>query len=182
MSLDSHIDMRTREGRALRSATVEKATEKAVASLSDLARAEARLREIRGQMPEGGENRDKFWAPSPPEGWDYQWKRRTIYNQEDPSYQVELSRNGWEAVPLSRHPEMMPKNWQGNTIEVEGQVLMERPKILTDEARARELRAARDIVKTKEAQLRSGRSDDLGPRQVLAHKKSREAIQIPDEE
>ena len=70
---------------------------------------------------------DKFWAPPPPDGWDYQWKRRSVYNQEDPAYQVELARQGWEAVPLSRHSEMMPRGWSGQTIEVEGMTLMERP-------------------------------------------------------
>ena len=149
---------------------------------ASLARAEARLREVRQNLPVGGDNRDKFWAPPPPPGWDYQWKRRTIYNQEDPSYQVELIRNGWEAVPLSRHPEMMPNGWKGNTIEVEGQVLMERPKVLTDEARRLENIAAKEAVMTKEAQMRSGNANDLGKREVHRFSKSREAIPIPDGE
>jgi len=149
---------------------------------SSLARAEARIREIRGQMPDGGESRDKFWAPSPPDGFDYQWKRRSVYNQEDPAYQVELARQGWEAVPLSRHSEIMPKGWSGQTIEVEGMTLMERPMIFTKEARMREDRAAREAVITKEAQLRSSRKGDLGNREVLAFNKSREAIAIPDGE
>lgn len=148
---------------------------------ASLARAEARLREIRGNMPEGGDNRDRFYAPPPPPGFDYQWKRKTIYNQEDPAYQVELIRNGWEPVPLSRHPEMMPKGWTGQTIEIDGQCLMERPKVLTDEARLREDRAAREAVLTKEAQLRATRDGDLGRREVQRFSKSRSAIQIPDE-
>jgi len=173
----SNIDMRTREGRALREQS--KSGDDKSASL---ARAEARLREIRKGMPEGGDNRDKFWAPSPPDGFDYQWRRRTIYNQEDPSYQVELIRQGWEPVPLSRHPEMMPRGWKGETIEVEGQVLMERPMVLTQEARLRENRAAREAVLTKEAQLRATRKGDLGERRVTDFSKSREAIAIPDGE
>jgi hypothetical protein len=145
------------------------------------ARAKARLAEIRGNLPEGGADRDKFWAPEPPDGWDYQWKMRTIYNQENPAYQVELIRNGWEPVPLTRHPEMMPKGWSGKTIEIEGLVLMERPKVLTDEARARESRAAFEAVRTKEQQLSATRDGDLGKRQVLGFSKTREAIQIPDD-
>ncbi len=144
-------------------------------------RAARRLKEIREGLPEGGENRDKYWAPEPPTGWDYQWKRRTIYNQEDPAYQVELMRNGWEAVPLDRHPEMMPKGWAGKTIEVDGLVLMERPKVLTDEARTRESRAAVEAVRTKEQQLSSTRDGDLGRRRVLGFSNTIEAISIPDE-
>lgn len=155
--------------------------EKTGDKMSSLARAEARLRDIRGNMPSGGDNRDRFWAPEPPPGWDYQWKRLTIYNQEDPSYQVELVRNGWEPVPLSRHPEMMPKGWSGQTIDVDGQRLMERPKVLTDEARIRENRSAREAVLTKEAQLRATRDGDLGRREVQRFSKSRESIPIPDE-
>lgn len=144
-------------------------------------RAKKRLKALRESMPEGGSDRDKFWAPAPPPGWDYQWKRRTIYNQEDPAYQVELARNGWEPVPLSRHPDMMPKGWTSATIEVEGLVLMERPMVLTQEARLRESRAARESVLTKEAQLRETRKGDLGARQVREFSKTREAIAIPDE-
>jgi len=172
-------DGRTREGRAMREAMKHQGGD---LSNDAAARAEARIREIRGQMPDGGETRDKFWAPPAPDGWDYQWKRRSVYNQEDPAYQVELARQGWEAVPLSRHSEMMPKGWSGQTIEVEGMTLMERPMIFTKEARMREDRAAREAVITKEAQLRSSRKGDLGNREVLAFNKSREAIAIPDGE
>ena len=144
-------------------------------------RAAIRLAEIRGSLPEGGDNRDKFWAPRPPDHYDYQWKRRTIYNQEDPSYQVELARNGWEPVPLNRHPDMMPKGWPGNVIEIEGLVLMERPLVLTIEARQREGRSAREAVATKEAQLGASRTGDLGRREVQRFSKTREAIVIPEE-
>lgn len=149
---------------------------------SSLARAEARAREIRGNMPDGGAARDKFWAPPPPDGWDYQWKMRTCMGEEFHSYQVELARNGWEPVPLNRHPELMPQGWSGETIEVEGLVLMERPKVFTDEAREMEARSAREAVMTKEAQLRDGRAGDLGPREVHRFSKSRSPIAVPADE
>lgn len=149
---------------------------------SSIARAEARLREIRGNIPEGGALRDKFWAPEAPAGWTYEWKTRTVMNEEMSSYIVELARNGWEAVPLSRHPEMMPKGWSGETIEVEGLVLMERPSVLTEEDRAMEARNAREAVVTKERQLRDGRGDDLGRREVHRFSKSRAPIDIPGNE
>jgi hypothetical protein len=103
-------------------------------------------------------------------------------NEEQHHYIVELSRNGWEPVPLARHPEMMPQGWKGETIEVEGLMLMERPSVLTDEDRAEEVRLAREAVYTKEQQLRSGRDGDLGRRQVLNHSKSRSPIDVPGDE
>ena len=107
------------EGRAKESRLQKTGVAKKESAEASLARAEARIREIRGNMPAGGQNRDKFWAPPPPEGFDYQFKMKTVMGEEFYSYQVELARNGWEAVPLSRHPEMMPAGWTGETIEIE---------------------------------------------------------------
>lgn len=177
-------DGRTREGRAFRKNM--DATSVAPAPLDakadSLARAEARLREIRENQPDGGAVRDKFWAPEPPNGWDYQWKATHVMGEEQSAYIVELSRQGWTPVPLSRYPTMMPGSWKGETIENEGQVLMERPKVLTEEARAQEARAAREAVLTKEQQLRSGRGSDLGPREVHRFSKSRAPIGVPSDE
>ena len=181
--LASIPDGRTKEGRAMRQASSQAAPAAKVDDKSaSLARAEARLREIRETIPEGGALRDKFWAPEAPAGWTYEWKMRSVMNEEQNHYIVELSRNGWEPVPLSRHPEMMPHGWQGETIEVEGLMLMERPEVLTKEDRAEEARLAREAVYTKERQLRDGRDSDLGKRQVLAHSKSRSAIAVPGDE
>ena len=182
-------DGRTREGKAQRKMLDVTSVKREVGDAtniydksSSLARAEARLREIRENLPDGGAVRDKFWAPEPPNGFDYQWKTKTVLGEEQHSYIVELARQGWEAVPLSRHPEMMPNGWHGETIEVEGLVLMERPSILTQEARAQEAHAAREAVMTKEAQLRTGRGSDLGPREVHRFSKSRSPIGVPSDE
>lgn len=148
-----------------------------------LARAEARLREIRAQGGDLDEYRDRLWAPTPPDGWDYQWCVRAVLNQEDPAKHVELQRQGWSPVPRRRHPEMMPQGWTGDTIENGGLVLMERPLTLTLEARERERRAALAAVREKEAQL------GMTPKGHIAResrhtgvRKSYEAIAIPDEE
>ena len=90
-----------------------------------------------------------------PDGWSYEWKRHTLLGREDPSYQVSLARAGWEAVPASRHPEMMPVNSKMSLIERKGMILMERPMSLTNEARDVELRRARMQVRAKEQQLGS---------------------------
>ena len=86
-----------------------------------------------------------------PHGMTYEWKRKTIYNLEDPGYQVLLANNGWYPVEASRHPEMMPIGARGS-IEREGMVLMERPKEITDAVLARDKVTARDQVKIKEDQ------------------------------
>lgn len=151
-------------------------------AMDSVARAEARLMQLRDSSQYGDAARDKFWAPRPPEGWDYQWKTFKVMGEDWSSYQVELARNGWEPVPLSRHPEMMPVGWKGNSIEVEGLVLMERPLQMTLEARHNEALEAKSNVLTKEAQLRNGNSSDLGRRQVHRFSKTREAVPVPTDE
>lgn len=92
-----------------------------------------------------------------PDGWSYEWKRKSVHGLEDPAYQVNLASGGWTAVPVdrdARHRALMP---QGNyaTIERDGMMLMERPLELTEEARDVELRRARGQVRAKEQQLAS---------------------------
>ena len=119
------------------------------------AAAEARAAEILGQSNAFEEGNDRFYVdPSKiPDGWTYEWKTRTIYNKEDPAYQVNLARTGWTTVPRVRHPEMMPAGHPGDTIEVDGQVLMERPEMITAQVRNMDNRRARDQVRAKEEQL-----------------------------
>jgi hypothetical protein len=96
---------------------------------------------------------------------------------------VELARQGWEVVPATRHPQMMPKgNWQ--TIERDGMMLMERPKVLTEDVHASNLKKARLQVRAKEAQLNQapeGTFDRDDPRVKPSIKKSFEAMKIDSE-
>jgi hypothetical protein len=151
------------------------------------ARAAKRAAEIRGHLGDLDEGTDEFYIdPSCiPSGWTYEWKMRTVLNQENPSYQVHLARMGWEPVPASRHPEMMPAGFTQKTIERKGMVLMERPKEITDEARSIEMRRARQQVKAKEEQLAAA-----GPGQfersnkdasLVKVKKSYEPMPVPEE-
>jgi len=166
--------------------TVEK-TSKPAASAKETAeqaraRAEARIREIRGNpdLQNGGAERDKFYAPPPPDGWSYEWKVKSVMGKDDLDAIRRVEMSGWTPVPLSRHPELMPRGWSGDAIEVGGLVLMERPKVFTDEARAEEKRAAREAVLMKELQMKEGRGSDLGPRKVNNMRKSYESIDVPD--
>ena len=178
---DTNIDFRSKEGRALKAATTPDEAPK-TSTESSKARAEARIRAIRGNPDlANGTDRDKYWAPPPPDSWDYQWKLKSVLGQDDVDRIRQNEMNGWEPVPLSRHPELMPKGWKGDTIEVGGLVLMERPMMFTQEAREEERRAAREAVITKESQMKEGRSGDLGQRQVNRLSKSHGRIDVPSE-
>jgi hypothetical protein len=112
----------------------------------------AQVREMKGDADdyEGGND---FWAPEAPAGWTYEWKRHLVAGQEDPTHMVELLRDGWEAVPTSRHPEMMPGQGNYPTIIRKGMILMERPTELVREAKEIDRRKAVMQVRAKEAQL-----------------------------
>lgn len=184
---------RIREGRALRAASILADVDSYV-EVGDIpsaksietpeqsrARAEAKIRQLRGNPELSGMDRDKYWAPPPPDGWDYQWRLKAVLGKDEIDQIRQDELNGWEAVPLSRHPELMPRNWTGGTIEVGGLVLMERPLIFTQEAREEERRNAREAVVTKEMQMREGRASDLGQRQVNRFSKSHARIDVPSE-
>jgi hypothetical protein len=149
------------------------------------ARAARRAAELRehGSTDDGS---DKFYINPRivPDGWTYEYRRFTVMGAQDPSYQVTLATKGWEAVPASRHPELMPLGYTGNTIERKGMILMERPKEITDEAKSRDYRNARDLVRAKEAQISGappGTFDRTNKGSPLAKvTKSYESIAIPD--
>jgi hypothetical protein len=147
------------------------------------ARAAKRAAELREHLTTFDDGVDKFSTPPAPAGWTYEWKRRTVMGWEDPSYLSSLARLGWEPVQASRHPELMPKGYVGS-IEREGQVLMERPQEITDEVKARDLRAARQQVQIKAGQLdpkgRGGLMDRADADATMKVKKSYEAMPIPD--
>lgn len=142
----------------------------------------AELLEHVGTMDQG---QDKFAFDTNivPDGWSYEWKRLEIFGKQDPAYQVSLARSGWDAVPSERHPEMMPQNWKGGTIEREGMILMERPTEITDMVKANDLRRARNQVRQKEEQLSGAGagefSRDNKGNSLVKIKKSYEAMAIP---
>ena len=60
------------------------------------ARAAARAAEVRNNMGDMDEGTDDFYVDPKviPAGWGYEWKRKTVFGQEDPAYQVQLARTG----------------------------------------------------------------------------------------
>jgi hypothetical protein len=150
-------------------------------------RAAKRAAEIRGHIGSMDEGIDEFYIPpdTVPDGWTYEWKRKSVMGQEDSSYLVSLRRLGWDPVPANRHPEMMPMGSSAETIERKGMILMERPTEITEEVKRIELRKARAQVQQKQAQLGeapAGQFERTNKGDPLAKiKKSYEPITIPDE-
>jgi hypothetical protein len=150
------------------------------------ARAAARAAQLREHQGDQNDGADKFYVDPHdiPEGWDYEWKRVSTLGKADPSYEVATARAGWEPVPAERHPAYMPTGGTYSVIERDGLVLMERPREITDEARARDQKAARAQMRQKEAQL-SGNPDGHFERtnkdqSMVSVKKSFEHVPIPD--
>lgn len=157
--------------------TLNGVVEKRIPEEDPRARAARRLAELQGhwggELPPDMDTTDKFYVDRSrvPDGWDYEWKAFQILGKEDPSAWTDVGNGGWEAVPLSRHPDMMPEGWQGNTIDRYGMRLMERPMLITEQVRARELRKARQQVGDKEAQLTG-----VGPGEFERRKSSGESL------
>ena len=149
------------------------------------ARVAAELRAHRnGDLDDGT---DEFFVEPGviPDGWTYEWKTKTVMGAEDPAHQVQLKRNGWEPVPSSRHPEMMPAGYIGVEITRKGMVLMERPSEITEEIRQLDNRRARLQVRAKEEQLAAAPSGHFERsnkgNEMSKIKKGYEAMPIPEQ-
>jgi hypothetical protein len=133
------------------------------------------------------EGTDRFYVDpnSIPDGWTYNWKRFSSFELQDSANMIRVKREGWEAVPASRHPEMMPQGEPDNgMIMRDGLVLMECPTEIVRERQAIDLKRARDQVRYKEQQL-SGTPEGTMTRDHAKVrpqiKKSYSAIPVPDE-
>ncbi len=128
---------------------------------------------------------DEFKLPPAPPGWTYEWKTKAVLGQINHAHMTELYRQGWEEVPTSRHPEEMPLQGNHPTIERKGMVLMQRPTVIVEEARAMQLQRARSQVKFKEEQLNGPPEGGLGHRDHAQVKpkisKGYEPIPVPKE-
>jgi hypothetical protein len=147
-------------------------------------RAAKRAAELRGHLGDMNQGTDDFFVPPEfiPDGWSYEWKRKTNVGMEDPAYQVALARMGWEPVPSSRHPSMMPDDNKYQIIERKGMILMERPLEITEEARQIERNNARNQIRNKEQQLAAAPDGTMTRDHAQARpkiNKSFEAIPIP---
>ena len=82
------------------------------------------------------------------DGFELEWKRYNVYGMDQPSYIAGMLANGWRPVCASRLPGYFSNESEGAII-YEGQILMERPTELCEEARRDEARKAAAQVQVK---------------------------------
>lgn len=97
----------------------------------------------RQSVPGNGTDQFAAAASYAPQGWVYEWKRHSIYNSPQTTYQSTIQRVGrWSPVPADRHPGVFgPPDMKGSIIH-DGLILMERPWALHEEAKNEEKRTA----------------------------------------
>jgi hypothetical protein len=91
-----------------------------------------------------------------PPGWDYQWNSVSIAGNSDIILDQNhmMHQNGWRPVPASRYQgTLVPKGATGSIIRGQ-QMLMERPLILSQEARAEDLRNAEALINDRNESLK----------------------------
>ena len=126
--------------------------------IDHMERARKRIADLRAQYGDLDEDSDsdvyldRFYAEAPP-GWTYEWKTHTVFGKNFPHYSTQLLRTGWAPVPAGRHRELLYPEYDGDSIIIDGLMLMERPKELTDRRRMRERIKATEQVRNSEAKL-----------------------------
>lgn len=143
---------------------------------------ELREESLRNVIERENDAVDPFFVPEDlkPAGWTVEWKATHVMGQElDAAYQAALQQDGWVPAPAKMFKKMMPSSFKGKTIQRGGQLLMMRPKELTDKKRAKEQAAARGQVNAKLKSLGMTKEGELD-RKVQVVKKSYEAMEIPD--
>ena len=137
-------------------------------------RARRRMAELRMSMGDfemegdSDDYRDRFAVEAPP-GWSYEWKTYTVFNKEFPHYTTSLLRNGWAPVPADRHRHLLWPEYKDQAVIIDGLMLMERPRELTERRRLREIRKATDQVRVSESKLAEA-PPGTGPRD--AHRRT----------
>jgi hypothetical protein len=144
---------------------------------------------------DGPETPDRLYI-SPdkiPEGMSAQWVTHSVFGQAVPTHRAEFERKGWTPVHQDDfdgqfNGKWMPKDAPGE-IEVDGLVLMIRPKELTDRAQRANDFKARQEVAIKERALRGGDMpgvtlDPTHPSALGVNRigKTRERIEVPQDD
>ena len=91
-----------------------------------------------------------------PVGWEYQWCAVSVTGNTEILLDQNLmfAENGWRSVPSDRYPgRFMPVGHKGSIIRG-GQMLMERPKTLSDEARSEDVRLAKQLISDRNESLK----------------------------
>jgi len=105
---------------------------------------------------------DEFDIPPEivPPGWTYQWNAVTVYNNGDltRAQNMQMYANGWRPVPAERHPGRWTELGKTGDIVVNGQRLEERPAAMTEQARAEDIRTARQQMQDRDQALMGGKA------------------------
>ena len=91
-----------------------------------------------------------------PDGWEYQWCAVSVIGNTEIllDQNLMMAENGWRPVPSDRYPgRFMPEGHKGNIVRG-GQMLMERPKALCEEARAEDIRNAKQLISDRNDSLK----------------------------
>lgn len=117
-----------------------------------------RAAEIKAQLGDSLDEPDEFYIPEhlKDPDWDYNWKRWSAVNAEDPGYINSLLRTGWEFVS-SKTPGMeifLPRGWKEDFILKKGVVLMKRPQEISNLINGRQEKSAKEQVTVNQAKLR----------------------------
>ena len=126
------------------------------------------VREIpRGLKRVRRDQTDQFDFPQSiiPEGWSYQWCAVSVYNNADVvrSKSMGYYENHWRAVMHERHPGVFAPPGTTGPIIRDGMCLQERPKYLTDEAKAEQVIAAKTQLRAQTESTMGRLAKHLGP-------------------
>lgn len=88
-------------------------------------------------------------------GWEIEWKRWSVGNQEDTSHVNSLQEAGWTFVPSDRPGwnRYLPRGWKQSIVVKKEMVAMERPAEFNRLVREQKLLEARTQVRRKEQQV-----------------------------
>jgi hypothetical protein len=102
-----------------------------------------------------GTQADQFAIPDSmrQEGWSYQWIAEVVLNEPQTAALIDFQNNGWTPVPASRCPGVMMPAGETGPIRRKGLMLVERPSVLTEEARAEEIADAKALVRANAEQF-----------------------------
>jgi hypothetical protein len=90
-----------------------------------------------------------------PDKMSYQWIAVSVHNNNDlvPLHTTQWFENGWRPVPASRHPGRFMAADKTGAIVRDGLMLVERPEILTREAREEDVSIARRQITDRNAEF-----------------------------
>ncbi len=99
-----------------------------------------------------------------PKGWEYQWVTVTVVGNSDivRHTNLEFYDNGWRPVPADRHDGIFMATGEKGSIVYGGQMLMERPAMLCEEARDDQYAKAVQQVRDRDAALMGRKADIRG--------------------